>query len=972
MRGSSCKRSLGVCVLCLVWAIPSGGQQTLAHQPGSSGPALLDNQCTDNSLYLSELQQEAKISQAACIRTCRSTPAQAATLAQCQAVCQSAVAASPLHNHLTASMPRVAKPSKDYSDVHFVVFFSVGKRGSEKFPTHQYVSPNMKFVPSVRQSHPGAKVVMLTDMVTQFDNLDSDIHLFRFDLDTDKMGRNAWANKFQFEGQIEYMQHLMAAGQEVNLAFIDMDVLVLDDITEVFCDDYAYGFTISADPYDPIDIGTQFVRKGRYNEAIAYLRGVVSSYRLDQIHDFTIGQKVVQGSLQIHNAETAALSQAAFRDNRVCRLVANVHHICLFTCLRYNYFDNCVLYPGGWLPHDADLYRRHDIKMYQFTAWRKPGIDEVVAALARGGIEAAWEAAAALPATEEGYAAMFADFNRNVTKLCWKTDLDCIKAGGRIAEDTEAAARQVAAEARQHAGPGAQATPLLVQPAPAGPDGPVGPVRHNAVKGRRIQEGWQIQAAARLQGTNLVSELLKHYPNETTAAYQVEGAAGEGGRSASIWDTFSHLPGKTHKGDTGDIADDFYHRFHGDIQLMKELGMAKFRLSISWSRVLPEGTGEVNEEGIAFYNQVIDALLAAGIEPFITLYHWDLPQRLADQYGGWLSALVAFDFAAYADVCFKAFGDRVKYWTTFNEPYTFCTVGYGAGIHAPGRCSDRKRCAEGDSEVEPWTCTHNVLLAHASAVARFRKTVPDGRISMNLNAEWAEPLNPKSAADKDAAERHMEWQIGAYADPIFRGDYPESVKARVPTLQTFTEADKAALKDTMDYFAFNHYTSKYATPTGDNQEEVAVLTVRPDGEHIGVQADSDWLWVVPWGFRRCLNWIDHRYSHPTIIVTENGVDVPHEETIPYPQVLNDHFRVDYFQSYLSEAVKAVEEDGVDLQGYFAWSQLDNLEWAEGFSQRFGIVHVDFKHELKRSLKYSAMWLAEFFGTSRQGQDAEAE
>jgi len=262
-----------------------------------------------------------------------------------------------------------------------------------------------------------------------------------------------------------------------------------------------------------------------------------------------------------------------------------------------------------------------------------------------------------------------------------------------------------------------------------------------------------------------------------TASYQVEGAWNIS-RGLSIWDTFSHTPGKVANGDTGDVADDNYHRYLQDIAQMKNLGFKNYRFSISWSRLFPTGVFPPNPVGFQHYSNVIDALLANGIEPFVTLYHWDLPQ---DFPGTWLNPDIVGHFADYAQAAFAAFGNRVKHWITFNEPLTFTVQGYDAGIHAPGRCSDRSICPAGNSSTEPYLAAHHVLLAHAQAVSIYRRLYQrqqGGIIGITLNSDWAEPYT-NSNADMTAAERRLEFQLGWYADPIFKGDYPQSMKAIV-------------------------------------------------------------------------------------------------------------------------------------------------------------------------------------------------
>lgn len=464
-----------------------------------------------------------------------------------------------------------------------------------------------------------------------------------------------------------------------------------------------------------------------------------------------------------------------------------------------------------------------------------------------------------------------------------------------------------------------------------------------------------------------------------TAAYQIEGAYKEGGRGLSIWDTFSHTPGKTANGDTGDVADDSYHRFEQDIALAQQMGITHYRFSIAWSRILPNGDFPVNKEGVEFYNKLINTLISKGIEPFVTLYHWDLPQALEDKYEGWLDERSVAAFSRYAEVCFLNFGDRVKNWLTFNEPLTFVGLGYAYGIHAPGRCSDRSRCAKGNSGTEPYIVAHNVLKAHGRAVAIYRELkqatdkILDGKIGITLNVDWAEPLT-NSQADKDAAERLLQFNLAWFADPVFFGKYPDVMVQNVGgRLPSFTAEESALIKGSWDFFGLNHYTSKYAAQPNwgfspgsyDGDTWVATTTTGSNGKPIGVRADSEWLYVVPWGFRSLLNWVAERYGNPGIFVTENGCDVPDESSLPLDKALKDDFRVDFYKEYIGNMSLAIE-DGVDVRGYFAWSLLDNFEWADGYSKRFGLHYVDYKDGLKRYAKDSAKWYKQhIFDSSRR-------
>jgi len=455
-----------------------------------------------------------------------------------------------------------------------------------------------------------------------------------------------------------------------------------------------------------------------------------------------------------------------------------------------------------------------------------------------------------------------------------------------------------------------------------------------------------------------------------TASYQVEGAYNIS-RGPSIWDIFSHTPGKTRNGETGDVADDQYHRYLDDIQIMKSLGLKNYRMSLSWSRIYPNGDLPLNHDGVAYYNKVIDALIANGITPFVTLYHWDLPNALnTNGMRGWLDSRIVRSFELYADTTFKMFGDRVKHWITFNEPLSFTNLGYGTGTHAPGRCSDRSVCTEGNSATEPYIAAHNVLLSHAAAVAVYRNNYQQkqkGIIGITLNVDWAEPFT-SSAADLAAAERHMEWQMAWYADPIFKGDYPQSMKDAIGSrLPVFTADEKKLLNGSWDYFGMNHYTSNYVidNPTQQGQgwyeDQLMTTTATRNGKLIGPQADSSWLYVVPWGIHKMLHWVADRYGSPPIYITENGVSVPNENNMPLQDALHDQFRIDFYSQYISNVSLAISE-GVDVRGYFAWSLMDNFEWADGYSVRFGLHYVDYKDNLKRYPKDSAKWYSRFINS----------
>ncbi|KAJ7563891.1 hypothetical protein O6H91_03G129100 [Diphasiastrum complanatum] len=454
-----------------------------------------------------------------------------------------------------------------------------------------------------------------------------------------------------------------------------------------------------------------------------------------------------------------------------------------------------------------------------------------------------------------------------------------------------------------------------------------------------------------------------------TSAYQVEGAVKEGGRGRSVWDTFSYTPGKIADGSNGDIAVDQYHRYQEDVNLIAGMGFDAYRFSIAWPRIIPDGlTKEANKEGIAYYNRLINSLISQGIEPYATLYHWDLPQALQDSFGGWISRDIVKHFVAYAEVCFAAFGDRVKNWITLNEPHQFSVNGYGTGNHAPGRCSQRSISPAGNSSTEPYLAAHHALLAHAGAVSVYRKNFQakqGGRIGMACDCQWAEPLT-SSLEDKAAAQRRLEFQLSWYLDPIFFGDYPAIMRKHVgDRLPRFTSVEIKELRGSVDFVGINHYTSKFATPgppatdpSDFFQDQQVSLTVEREGSIIGDRAASEWLFIVPWGLQKVLHWITERYNKPPIILTENGMDDHNVNTASLGDSLNDTKRIYYYQTYLSAVLQAIRE-GADVRGYFAWSLLDNFEWNMGYSKRFGFYYVDYSNGLKRHAKSSALWFKNF-------------
>jgi len=457
-----------------------------------------------------------------------------------------------------------------------------------------------------------------------------------------------------------------------------------------------------------------------------------------------------------------------------------------------------------------------------------------------------------------------------------------------------------------------------------------------------------------------------------TASYQIEGAANEDGRGPSIWDTFSHTPGKTADGGTGDVACDAYHKTAEDVALLKSYGARAYRFSISWSRVIPLGgrNDPINPLGIKFYQNYVDALLEAGITPFVTLFHWDLPQALHDRYLGMLNKEeFQLDFERYARVCFEHL-PKVKHWITLNEPWCSAVLGYNTGLFAPGRCSDRSKSAEGDSSREHLIAAHSLLLAHGRAVKAYRedfKPKNGGMIGITLNGDWTEPWDPEDPKDVEACERKLEFAISWFADPVYFGKYPDSMRKQLgDRLPEFTPEEAELVKGSNDFYGMNHYTANYikhkegpADPF-DNLGNLETSFYNKAGDCIGPETQSVWLRPNPEGFRKLLIWLSKRYGNPIIYVTENGTSLKGENDLPLEKMVNDDFRAEYFRGYINAMARARCESGVDVRGYLAWSLMDNFEWAEGYETRFGVTAVDYKNGQKRHPKKSARVIREVF------------
>ncbi|KAK4396691.1 Oleuropein beta-glucosidase [Sesamum angolense] len=453
------------------------------------------------------------------------------------------------------------------------------------------------------------------------------------------------------------------------------------------------------------------------------------------------------------------------------------------------------------------------------------------------------------------------------------------------------------------------------------------------------------------KSTNIGSHLTRHhFPKgfvfgSATSTYQVEGGYAHGGRSLSNWDVFSvQMPGKIRDGTNGCVAINHYNQFKEDVSLMKKLGLDAYRFSISWSRILPGGrlNGGINREGVQFYNDLIDELLSQGIEPFATIFHFDVPQCLENEYGGFLSPRIIQDFAEFAEVCFFEFGDRVKYWITQNEPWSFTRNGYVGGNFPPGHGSASAQpqsihallhrcvlgvdptCVCGDAGTEPYIVAHNLILAHAAAVDIYRKNyqgVQGGKIGVTNMSTWFDPYN-ETQEDIDAAARAVDFMWGWFVAPIVTGDYPRVMRERVGfRLPTFTPEQKKLITGSYDFIGMNYYTTYWATnkPT-------------PPGTPPTYVTDQE--------------------------VEFRSVDEKNDPTLPVSRARIDKTRIRYHQEHFAYMRQAMDQ-GVNLKGYFLWSLFDNYEWTEGYTVRFGMIYVDYVNGLTRYPKLSAIWYMNF-------------
>jgi beta-glucosidase len=418
-----------------------------------------------------------------------------------------------------------------------------------------------------------------------------------------------------------------------------------------------------------------------------------------------------------------------------------------------------------------------------------------------------------------------------------------------------------------------------------------------------------------------------------TSAYQIEGSPLADGAGASNWHRFSHTPGRIRTGDTGDVACDHYRRWREDVALMRALGLKAYRFSIAWSRILPEGTGRVNARGVAFYDRLVDALLQAEIEPLVTLFHWDLPAALEDR-GAWLERDSAEWFADYARVMFAALGDRVVRWATLNEPWVVMDAGYAHGVHAPGH----------RSWDEVPHVSHNLLRAHGLAVRAYRAERGNGEIGVVVNLEPKYPFSER-AEDLAATARADAYMNRHYLDPLFTGAYPDELRQMFrDAWAEFSEEDFRLITEPVDFLGINYY--KRSVTRADPKALPAGAGEVPQQ---GLHTELGWE-VYPDGLTDTLAWVNSRYRRLPLYVTENGAAFG-DPPVARGALVEDPARVGYLRDHL-RAVARTWAMGVDVRGYFAWSLLDNFEWAEGFSKRFGLYHVNFETQ-RRTPKSSA-------------------
>ncbi|XP_044265972.1 myrosinase 1-like [Tribolium madens] len=464
----------------------------------------------------------------------------------------------------------------------------------------------------------------------------------------------------------------------------------------------------------------------------------------------------------------------------------------------------------------------------------------------------------------------------------------------------------------------------------------------------------------------------RKFPSEfkfgvATASYQIEGGWNVDGKGENIWDRLTHETNLVKDNSTGNVACDSYHKYKEDLALLGDLGVDFYRFSLSWSRILPTGyiDGQINDAGVKYYEEILSELEKRGIEAMVTLYHWDLPQKLQDDFGGVLNDTFIEVFANYAQLAFELFGSRVKHWVTFNEPFIICQQGYENGLKAPAITK-----APG---IDLYTCAHVILKAHAKAYRiydkSYRKT-QNGKITIVLNTDWFEPASSDSK-DLEASERKLQFQFGWFAHPIVYGNYPQVMIDRIEErsikegfkesrLPKFTDNEIEDIKGTYDFIGLNHYTTTLAEWSTDiaigKPKSTKDISVNIFKNSSWEGSASNWLKVVPWGIRKISKWIKDTYKNPEIIITENGYS-------DVGGIFDDSRRVNYYREYLSNVLKAIYDDGVNITAYAAWSFLDNFEWLNGYTEKFGLYSVNFSDpERPRTPKSSVNYYKNIMAT----------
>uniref|UniRef100_A0ACD6AEU5 Uncharacterized protein n=1 Tax=Avena sativa TaxID=4498 RepID=A0ACD6AEU5_AVESA len=445
-----------------------------------------------------------------------------------------------------------------------------------------------------------------------------------------------------------------------------------------------------------------------------------------------------------------------------------------------------------------------------------------------------------------------------------------------------------------------------------------------------------------------------------TSAFQVEGAAGEDGRKPSIWDTFTHegySPGKA----TADVSADQYHHYKDDVKLMRKMGLDAYRFSIAWPRLIPDGRGEINPKGLEYYNNLIDELIRHGIQPHVTVYHFDLPQSLQDEYNGVLSPRFIDDYTAYAQACFESFGDRVKHWVTLNEPNVETLTGFDSGVLPPRCCSYPfgDNCTAGDSTTEPYLGAHHLLLAHASAVSLYKEkyqATQGGQIGITLLGFWYEPAS-NSLQDAAAAMRMNDFHIGWFMHPLVYGEYPPVMRSRVGArLPGLTAEQTKKLSGSFDFIGFNHYTV-VRTQADERAFNLKQRNYYADAAATIAYSLGDIGEYAPWALGKLLDHLRLTYRNPPLMIHENGLGDTSEisRKIQY----DDDDRSKFLQDYLEALYQSIQR-GSDARGYFVWSFLDEFEFLSGYGSRYGLCGVDMNtKERTRYMRNSAHWYSAF-------------